>query len=159
MQICSADRAGFRARVSSEDCCSSQPIGKRQRCGTSKKQASPQYADCSVYPVHDPAPQQRIIAQKSGSNSNSDGSKFVSGSAVFSEMACQAPTLGPAQPIFNRTGVSAVTWALRSNRKATKSTEPCSDLLEVWLGVLERIEGPRRRRAEACRQLQWRLSR
>jgi len=35
-----------------------------------------------------------------------------------------------------------------NDRKATKSTEPCSDLLEVWLGVLERTEDPRRRRAK-----------
>jgi hypothetical protein len=40
-----------------------------------------------------------------------------------------------------------------NNRKATKSTVPCSDLLEVWLGLLEKIEGPRRR-AGACRHHQ-----
>jgi hypothetical protein len=41
-----------------------------------------------------------------------------------------------------------------NNRKATKSTVPCSDLLEAWLGLLEKIEGPRRRRAGACRHHQ-----
>jgi hypothetical protein len=41
----------------------------------------------------------------------------------------------------------------RNDRKATKSAEPCSDLLlEVWLGLLKKIEGPRRRRAEGVRR-------
>jgi hypothetical protein len=40
----------------------------------------------------------------------------------------------------------------RNDRKATKSTEPCSDLLEVWLGLLKKIEGPRRRRAGKVRR-------
>jgi hypothetical protein len=40
----------------------------------------------------------------------------------------------------------------RNDRKATKSAEPCSDLLEVWLGFLEKIEGPKRRRAQEVRR-------
>jgi hypothetical protein len=36
----------------------------------------------------------------------------------------------------------------RNDRKATKSVHPRSDLLEVWLGFLEKIEGPKRRRAQ-----------
>jgi hypothetical protein len=40
----------------------------------------------------------------------------------------------------------------RNDRKAAKSAEPCSDLLEVWLGLLKKIEGPRRRRAEGVRR-------
>jgi hypothetical protein len=41
----------------------------------------------------------------------------------------------------------------RNDRKTTKSAEPCSDhLLEVWLGLLKKIEGPRRRRAEGVRR-------
>jgi hypothetical protein len=38
-----------------EDLRASQPIRKCPRCGTSKKQARGQCADCSVCPVHDPA--------------------------------------------------------------------------------------------------------
>src|SRR4029453_8938805 len=38
-------------------------------------------------------------------------------------------------------------------RQATGSTrKPRHDLLEVWLGLFERIEGPRRRRAEEFRR-------
>jgi hypothetical protein len=37
--------------------------------------------------------------------------------------------------------------------QAERSTgKPCSDLLEVWLGMFERIESPRRRRAEEFRR-------
>jgi hypothetical protein len=56
VQICSAEH-GRRATAPRffEDLRPLQPIRKCPRCGTSKKQASGQCADCSVCPVHDPA--------------------------------------------------------------------------------------------------------
>jgi hypothetical protein len=37
-------------------------------------------------------------------------------------------------------------------RKAMTTHKPRSDLLEVWLGFLEKIEGPKRRRAQELRR-------
>ena len=58
------------------------------------------------------------------------------------------------QPVFNHIGLSCHR-GIRPNqvRKAMMTThKPRSDLLEVWLGFLAKIEGPKRRRAQELRR-------
>ncbi len=47
---------------------------------------------------------------------------------------------------------AAVGFGRTKVRKAMTTHKPRSDLLEVWLGFLEKIEGPRRRRAQELRR-------
>jgi hypothetical protein len=48
--------------------------------------------------------------------------------------------------------LAAVGFGRTEVRKAMTTLKPRSDLLEVWLGFLEKIEGPKRRRAQELRR-------
>jgi hypothetical protein len=64
----------------------------------------------------------------------------------------------PAGPAFGNqfstilAYLAAVGFGRTEVRKAMTTLKARSDLLEVWLGFLEKIEGPRRRRAQELRR-------
>jgi hypothetical protein len=60
------------------------------------------------------------------------------------------------KPVLNHIGLCMASMGTRPHHVVGNATrrarEQGSDLLEVWLGFLEQIEGPRRRRAEEFRR-------
>jgi hypothetical protein len=71
-------------------------------------------------------------------------------------VAFQARPAQVDQPVLNHIELSMASMGTRPHHVVGnargRAREQGSDLLEVWLGLLEQIEGPRRKRAEEFRR-------